>query len=115
MGLGCPWFWGVPMGSGCRNGLGYPNASGPSPPPLTPRTPPIGDPPSSAPRTAVPEGGEADEDPHKRRSQLLSVLLALAAMLGYAVLSGIVAVRGGAAGRPGGAGGGGEEEEDEEE
>lgn len=74
-----------------------------------------GDPPSSAPRTAVPEGGEADEDPHKRRSQLLSVLLALAAMLGYAVLSGIVAVRGGAAGRPGGAGGGGEEEEDEEE
>ena len=103
------------MGSGCRNGLGYPNASGPSPPPLTPRTPPIGDPPSSAPRTAVPEGGEADEDPHKRRSQLLSVLLALAAMLGYAVLSGIVAVRGGAAGRPGGAGGGGEEEEDEEE
>ncbi|NXL51741.1 MTX1 protein, partial [Podilymbus podiceps] len=37
--------------------------------------------------------GEAEEDPHKRRNQLLSVLLGLAAMLGYAFLSGIVSIQ----------------------
>ena len=119
--MGCPNGSVVSLVLGCPYGLGVPQRVGvpqciPAITPPSPHDPPpIGDPPSSAPRTAVPEGGEADEDPHKRRSQLLSVLLALAAMLGYAVLSGIVAVRGGAAGRPGGAGGGGEEEEDEEE
>ncbi|NWY35088.1 MTX1 protein, partial [Pheucticus melanocephalus] len=37
--------------------------------------------------------GEAEEDPHKRRKQLLSVLVGLAAMLGYAFLSGIVSIQ----------------------
>ncbi|NXS27535.1 MTX1 protein, partial [Pomatostomus ruficeps] len=38
-------------------------------------------------------GSEAEEDPHKRRNQLLSVLVGLAAMLGYAFLSGIVSIQ----------------------
>ncbi|NXT23928.1 MTX1 protein, partial [Syrrhaptes paradoxus] len=47
----------------------------------------------TAPRVAGADGGEGEEDPHKRRNQVLSVLAALAAMLGYAVLSGIVSVQ----------------------
>ncbi|NXB52602.1 MTX1 protein, partial [Leucopsar rothschildi] len=39
------------------------------------------------------DGTEAEEDPHKRRKQLLSVLVGLAAMLGYAFLSGIVSIQ----------------------
>ncbi|NXX83159.1 MTX1 protein, partial [Urocolius indicus] len=46
-----------------------------------------------APRAAGPEGAEAEEDPHSRRSQVLSVLLGLVAMLGYAFLSGIVSIQ----------------------
>ncbi|NXC40781.1 MTX1 protein, partial [Penelope pileata] len=57
-----------------------------------------GDPPSSTTRAPGPEGGEAEEDPHKRRNQVLSVLLGLAAMLGYAFLSGIVSIQRGGAG-----------------
>ncbi|NWU09262.1 MTX1 protein, partial [Cephalopterus ornatus] len=38
-------------------------------------------------------GCEGEEDPHKRRNQLLSVLVGLVAMLGYAFLSGIVSIQ----------------------
>ncbi|NXA82537.1 MTX1 protein, partial [Thryothorus ludovicianus] len=41
---------------------------------------------------------ETEEDPHKRRKQLLSVLVGLAAMLGYAFLSGIVSIQRGSVG-----------------
>ncbi|NXQ51193.1 MTX1 protein, partial [Catharus fuscescens] len=44
---------------------------------------------------------EAEEDPHKRRKQLLSVLVGLAAMLGYAFLSGIVSIQRGSVGPAG--------------
>lgn len=40
----------------------------------------------------VQEGSEFDHEPYKRRKQLLSVLVAVAAMLGYAFLTGIVAI-----------------------
>eukprot|EP00062_Callorhinchus_milii_P027969 gi/632991933/ref/XP_007884847.1/ PREDICTED: metaxin-1-like [Callorhinchus milii] len=36
---------------------------------------------------------ETDEDPHKRRNQVLSVLVGLVAMLGYAFLSGILSIK----------------------
>lgn len=72
-----------------------------------------GEHPGSAPRAAGTD--EAEEDPHKRRNQLLSVLVGLVAMLGYAFLSGIVSIqRGGtepAAHRPIAM----QEEEEEEE
>ncbi|NXK14546.1 MTX1 protein, partial [Herpetotheres cachinnans] len=42
---------------------------------------------------ASPHGLRAEEDPHKRRNQLLSVLVGLVAMLGYAFLSGIVSIQ----------------------
>ncbi|XP_074422527.1 metaxin-1 isoform X1 [Larus michahellis] len=60
-----------------------------------------GEPPASAPRAAGADGGEAEEDPHKRRNQLLSVLVGLVAMLGYAFLSGIVSIQRGGAGPTG--------------
>ncbi|NWW76683.1 MTX1 protein, partial [Climacteris rufus] len=44
---------------------------------------------------------EAEEDPHKRRNQLLSVLVGLVAMLGYAFLSGIVSIQRGGVGPAG--------------
>ncbi|NXS65753.1 MTX1 protein, partial [Pandion haliaetus] len=47
---------------------------------------------------ALPCGLRAEEDPHKRRNQLLSVLVGLVAMLGYAFLSGIVSIQRGSAG-----------------
>ncbi|KAF1601455.1 Metaxin-1, partial [Eudyptes chrysocome] len=49
--------------------------------------------PSSTLRAAGADSGEAEEDPHKWRNQLLSVLVGLAAMLGYAFLSGIVSIQ----------------------
>ncbi|NWS47725.1 MTX1 protein, partial [Probosciger aterrimus] len=55
-----------------------------------------GEHPGSAPRAAGAD--EAEEDPHKRRNQLLSVLLGLVAMLGYAFLSGIVSIQRGGVG-----------------
>ncbi|NXT36676.1 MTX1 protein, partial [Pelecanoides urinatrix] len=55
----------------------------------------------SAPRAAGADSGEAEEDPHKRRNQLLSVLVGLAAMLGYAFLSGIVSIQRGGVGPAG--------------
>ncbi|NXA43816.1 MTX1 protein, partial [Eudromia elegans] len=45
-------------------------------------------------------GSDADDDPHKRRNQVLSVLAGLGAMLLYALLSGIVAVQRGERGAP---------------
>ncbi|NXL38830.1 MTX1 protein, partial [Glaucidium brasilianum] len=45
-----------------------------------------------------PHGLGAEEDPHKRRNQVLSVLVGLVAMLGYAFLSGIVSIQRGGAG-----------------
>ncbi|CAN8206796.1 unnamed protein product [Coccothraustes coccothraustes] len=57
-----------------------------------------GDPLSGAPRAAGTDGSEAEEDPHKRRKQLLSVLVGLVAMLGYAFLSGIVSIQRGSVG-----------------
>ncbi|NXR35192.1 MTX1 protein, partial [Zosterops hypoxanthus] len=45
--------------------------------------------------------GEAEEDPHKWRKQLLSVVVGLVAMLGYAFLSGIVSIQRGSVGPAG--------------
>ncbi|NP_001016747.1 metaxin 1 [Xenopus tropicalis] len=51
----------------------------------------------SGPRiTPKPQSGETpdtEEEPHKRRNQVLSVLVGLLAMVGYAVLSGIVSIQ----------------------
>ncbi|NWY20874.1 MTX1 protein, partial [Aphelocoma coerulescens] len=58
--------------------------------------------------------GEAEEDPHKWRNQLLSVLVGLAAMLGYAFLSGIVSIQRGSVGPAGRQPIALEEEEEEE-
>ncbi|NXF26978.1 MTX1 protein, partial [Rhodinocichla rosea] len=58
--------------------------------------------------------GEAEEDPHKLRKQLLSVLVGLAAMLGYAFLSGIVSIQRGSVGPAGRQPIAMEEEEEEE-
>ncbi|KAF7708507.1 metaxin-1a [Silurus meridionalis] len=44
------------------------------------------------PASNVQEGSNFDREPYKRRKQLLSVLVAVAAMLGYAFLTGIVAI-----------------------
>ncbi|NWS83892.1 MTX1 protein, partial [Toxostoma redivivum] len=67
-----------------------------------------------APRAAGTDGTEAEEDPHKRRKQLLSVLVGLAAMLGYAFLSGIVSIQRGSVGPAGRQPIALEEEEEEE-
>lgn len=76
---------------------------------------PPGDPLTGAPRAATTDGSEAEEDPHKRRKQLLSVLVGLAAMLGYAFLSGIVSIQRGSVGPAGRQPVTLEEEEEEEE
>ncbi|NWT76585.1 MTX1 protein, partial [Prunella himalayana] len=60
------------------------------------------------------DGSEAEEDPHKRRKQLLSVLVGLVAMLGYAFLSGIVSIQRGSVGPAGRQPVALEEEEEEE-
>ncbi|XP_051991557.1 metaxin-1-like isoform X2 [Xyrauchen texanus] len=39
-----------------------------------------------------PESGDFDNEPHKRRNQILSVLFAIGAMLGYAIFTGIVKI-----------------------
>ncbi|NXF51920.1 MTX1 protein, partial [Oceanites oceanicus] len=83
-------------------------------PPSTPLLCPPGEPPASVPRAAGADGGEAEEDPHKRRNQLLSVLVGLVAMLGYAFLSGIVSIQRGGAGPAGHQPMALEEEEEEE-
>uniref|UniRef100_A0A8C7FSZ5 Metaxin 1a n=1 Tax=Oncorhynchus kisutch TaxID=8019 RepID=A0A8C7FSZ5_ONCKI len=43
--------------------------------------------------SSQPEGGDTDNEPGKRRKQLLSVLVALGAMLSYALLTGFVAIQ----------------------
>ncbi|KAM6968111.1 thrombospondin-3a [Aplochiton taeniatus] len=43
--------------------------------------------------SSQPEGGDGDHVPNRRRKQLLSVLVALGAMLSYALLTGIVAIQ----------------------
>ena len=61
---------------------------GNQPPPFLPR--------SSAevpPPRQTPAGPEAEEEPYRRRNQVLSVLAGLAAMAGYALLSGIVSIQ----------------------
>uniref|UniRef100_A0A8C2QNX4 Metaxin-1 n=1 Tax=Cricetulus griseus TaxID=10029 RepID=A0A8C2QNX4_CRIGR len=44
------------------------------------------------PPQPTPAGPETDEEPYRRRNQILSVLAGLAAMVGYALLSGIVSI-----------------------
>ncbi|NXE30546.1 MTX1 protein, partial [Ardeotis kori] len=63
---------------------------------------------------APPSGLRAEEDPHKRRNQLLSVLVGLVAMVGYAFLSGIISIQRGGAGPAGHQPIALEEEEEEE-
>lgn len=46
----------------------------------------------SRPVSSTQQGGDFDNEPYKRRKQLLSVLVAVAAMLSYALLTGIVAI-----------------------
>ncbi|XP_067395288.1 metaxin-1 isoform X2 [Emydura macquarii macquarii] len=74
-----------------------------------------GDAPSSTPKTPASEGAESEEEPYKRRNQILSVLVGLAAMIGYAFLSGIVSVQRGTPGAAGPRPIALEEEEEEEE
>lgn len=40
-----------------------------------------------------PHSGDFDNEPHKRRNQILSVLFAVGAMLGYAIFTGIVKIK----------------------
>ncbi|KTG06908.1 hypothetical protein cypCar_00003396 [Cyprinus carpio] len=42
---------------------------------------------------AQPDSSDLDNEPHKRRNQILSVLFAVGAMLGYAILTGIVTIK----------------------
>lgn len=44
------------------------------------------------PVSNTPQGSDFDNEPYKRRKQFLSVLVAMAAMLGYALFTGIVAI-----------------------
>ncbi|XP_051901590.1 metaxin-1b isoform X2 [Pristis pectinata] len=44
-------------------------------------------------KTARSNPSDSEEDPHKRRNQILSVLVGLSAMLGYAFLSGILSIQ----------------------
>ncbi|XP_036611856.1 metaxin-1 isoform X1 [Trichosurus vulpecula] len=67
------------------------------------------------PPRPTPSASESDEEPYRRREQILSVLAGLAAMVGYALLSGIVSIQRAAPTRTSGtrALGIAEEEEDE--
>lgn len=60
-------------------------------------------------------GPETEEEPYRRRYQILSVLAGLAAMVGYALLSGIVSIQRAAPARTPGTRALGMAEEDEEE
>lgn len=68
-----------------------------------------------APPRQTPAGSETEEEPNRRRNQVLSVLAGLAAMVGYAVLSGIVSIQRAAPARTPGTRGLGMAEEDEDE
>uniref|UniRef100_A0A8C9AMB8 Metaxin-1 n=1 Tax=Prolemur simus TaxID=1328070 RepID=A0A8C9AMB8_PROSS len=67
-----------------------------------------------APRQ-TPAGPETEEEPYRRRNQILSVLAGLAAMVGYALLSGIVSIQRATPARVPGTQALGMAEEDEEE
>lgn len=45
------------------------------------------------PPRQTPVAPETEEEPYRRRTQILSVLAGLAAMVGYALLSGIVSIQ----------------------
>ncbi|XP_051519512.1 metaxin-1b isoform X2 [Myxocyprinus asiaticus] len=49
--------------------------------------------PPARKRHVQPESGDFDNEPHKRRNQIISVLFAMGAMLGYAIFTGIVTIR----------------------
>ncbi|XP_039705581.1 metaxin-1 isoform X1 [Pteropus medius] len=68
-----------------------------------------------APPRQTAAGSETEEEPNRRRNQVLSVLAGLAAMVGYAVLSGIVSIQRAAPARTPGTRGLGMAEEDEDE
>ncbi|XP_003795346.1 metaxin-1 [Otolemur garnettii] len=67
------------------------------------------------PPRQTPAGPETDEEPYRRRNQVLSVLAGLAAMVGYALLSGIVSIQRATPARAPGTQALGMAEEDEEE
>ncbi|XP_054568262.1 metaxin-1 isoform X1 [Eptesicus fuscus] len=67
------------------------------------------------PPRQTPVGPETEEEPYRRRTQILSVLAGLAAMVGYALLSGIVSIQRATPARTPGTGALGMAEEDEEE
>uniref|UniRef100_A0A6J0TX61 Metaxin n=1 Tax=Pogona vitticeps TaxID=103695 RepID=A0A6J0TX61_9SAUR len=52
-----------------------------------------GDPPPSVPRAATGDGNDSEDEPYQRRHQVLSVLVGLVAMIGYALLTGIVSIQ----------------------
>ncbi|XP_057565415.1 LOW QUALITY PROTEIN: metaxin-1 [Hippopotamus amphibius kiboko] len=67
------------------------------------------------PPRQTPANPETEEEPYRRRNQILSVLAGLAAMLGYALLSGIVSIQRAPPARAPGTRALGMAEEDEEE
>nr|XP_054407884.1 metaxin-1-like isoform X1 [Pongo abelii] len=67
------------------------------------------------PQRQTPAGPETEEEPYRRRNQILSVLAGLAAMMGYALLSGIVSIQRATPARAPGTQTLGMAEEDEEE
>lgn len=67
------------------------------------------------PPRQTPAGAETEEEPYRRRNQILSVLAGLAAMVGYALLSGIVSIQRAAPARTPDTRALGMAEEDEEE
>ncbi|XP_029435320.1 metaxin-1 [Rhinatrema bivittatum] len=52
----------------------------------------------TSPRTAPADAPDGEEEPHKRRNQILSVAAGLVAMIGYAFLSGIISIHAGSSG-----------------
>lgn len=73
------------------------------------------DPPPNVPKLAAGDGNDTEEEPYKRRNQVLSVLVGLVAMLGYAFLSGIVSIQRQGPSPPGSRAIALDEEEEEEE
>lgn len=67
------------------------------------------------PPRQTPVGPETEEEPYRRRNQILSVLAGLAAMVGYALLSGIISIQRATPARAPGTRALGMAEEDEEE